>query len=296
MKLYETYFMLREYEESSYFALCSQIECPIRRTKCLRVARILCRNNKVCQQAIDRELDAIAMKHGFPNEDPGNFYPGGLSEGEVGLSEAKSQKFNISRFQSNLRNEVKNFYQTAGDMENRIDHTIADAIEYIGDEVYEVYINKQEKYDEMEIEDALYNSDPKSRAIAKELYKNYKKEIDIIIKKHVQKLKVQLPKARALMRQYIKFVEDFKKRMDRESKEYEEATKKRWWELIGVKGLTKQAIEKADDYKKALKVPDNKIIPFLLYLNLWIGNRPMFSPLTDLFIDDHTHRHAIHNY
>jgi hypothetical protein len=91
MKLYETYFMLREYEESSYFALCSQIECPIRRTKCLRVARILCRNNKVCQQAIDRELDAIAMKHGFPNEDPGNFYPGGLSEGEI-LNEGKTFK------------------------------------------------------------------------------------------------------------------------------------------------------------------------------------------------------------
>jgi hypothetical protein len=80
MKLHEMYFMLREYEESSFFAICHQIQCPHKQAMCFKVARLLCRNNKVCQQAIDRELDVLAMKHQFPNEEPGDFYPGGMSE------------------------------------------------------------------------------------------------------------------------------------------------------------------------------------------------------------------------
>lgn len=90
MKLYETYFMLREYEESSYFALCSQFDCPKKQIICYKLARMLCGSNLVCQRAVDREIDAVAQKYSMPTEEPEN-YPGQMSESEI-LNEGKTFK------------------------------------------------------------------------------------------------------------------------------------------------------------------------------------------------------------
>jgi hypothetical protein len=82
MKLHEIYFelkQLREYEESTYFAMCKQFDCPRKQILCYKIARRLCAPNKVCQRAIDREIDAVAWKYDMPTEEPNN-YPGQLDE------------------------------------------------------------------------------------------------------------------------------------------------------------------------------------------------------------------------
>ena len=213
-----------------------------------------------------------------------------------------TELFGSNKKEKELTLELKKYISDLRDISAEVDQEFGKAVRHIITEYTDLitkWVDKGE-IDRLSSE-GLADSDVweivlSDKKLRVDLYKEHKREIDkIIIQPHVTALKRALPKIRSLAKKYIDLhekAEEFFKQ-----KELEPVLKKKWYQLLGGhKANIKYAKEIADNYKKGLRVNDNKIISETLAIPFIIGkSNDLFNHGTD-FLDEHTMGHMWEDY
>lgn len=206
--------------------------------------------------------------------------------------------------QKKFIDNIKSIYEDMSKLQDKIDIRLSNAIDHIFDDVIKAEAKEETKQGDkldfqemiMEIEEIWFSKNGKQDR--QRLYRKHKKVIDPLIKKRIKKLKHELPKIKSDAKDFIK-LSDKMNQYIKQNKEIYNKIKVRWYNVFGgpVKYNENAANHYREMYEKAIKLPDNKVINYLLAIPYITGQSDSYKDKKiSPYLEGNSHEHMLMDY